>query len=66
MRERGGGLLCAATVDLPGNSYIGPGGPREMLGWPAGASRSAAANDPVLARGLWSRSEDLTGVRFPF
>lgn len=57
--------LYAATMDVPGNTFIGPGGRLEMRGWPTGVGRSQAACDPELARGLWQRSEELTGVRFP-
>ena len=57
--------LYAATMDVPGNTFIGPGGRLEMRGWPTGVGRSQAACDPELARGLWERSEELTGVRFP-
>ena len=62
------GALCtvyAATMDLPGNSYVGPSGPGEMLGWPRLVGRSSDAGDPALARALWDRSEQLTGVSFP-
>ncbi len=55
-----------ATMDVPGNTYIGPDGPREMTGWPVSVGRSRPASDPALARALWERSEELTGVRFPF
>jgi NAD(P)-dependent dehydrogenase (short-subunit alcohol dehydrogenase family) len=58
--------LYAATMDVPGNSFIGPDGFKEMRGWPTGVARSRDAVDPDLARGLWERSEELTGVRFPF
>ena len=58
--------LYAATMDVPGNSFIGPDGFKEMRGWPTGVARSRDAIDPALARGLWERSEELTGVRFPF
>ena len=57
--------LYAATMDVPGNSFIGPDGFKEMRGWPTGVARSRDALDPDLARGLWERSEELTGVRFP-
>ena len=58
--------VYAATVDLPGNSYVGPHGPGEMLGWPTLVGRSRTAEDPVLARALWEESERLTGTRFPW
>lgn len=57
--------LYAATMDVPGNTYVGPHGPGEMQGWPTTARRAPAALDPDLARRLWERSEELTGVRFP-
>ena len=57
--------VYAATVDLPGNSYVGPHRFRELNGWPTLVGRSRDAADPALARRLWARSEELTGVRFP-
>lgn len=57
--------LYAATMDVPGNSYIGPDGLGEMKGWPTAVRRSRRALDPELARALWECSEALTGVRFP-
>jgi NAD(P)-dependent dehydrogenase (short-subunit alcohol dehydrogenase family) len=57
--------VYAATMDVPGNTYIGPDGLREMTGWPVSVGRGRAASDPALARALWLRSEDLTGVTFP-
>jgi len=56
--------LYAATMDLPGDTYVGPGGLQEMRGHPAIAGRSDAALDAEMARGLWQLSEQLTGVRF--
>ena len=55
----------AVTQDLPGASYVGPDGRRELRGHPALVGRSAAASDPHLAERLWTASEELTGVRFP-
>ncbi|MYZ09954.1 SDR family NAD(P)-dependent oxidoreductase [Streptomyces sp. SID2999] len=62
--DKGGSLptLFAATQDLPGASYVGPGGLGEMRGAPALVGRSAAASDPEAARRLWTLSEELTGV----
>jgi NAD(P)-dependent dehydrogenase (short-subunit alcohol dehydrogenase family) len=57
--------LYAATQDLPGAAYVGPDGLAEARGHPALVGRSAAASDGELARRLWERSEQLTGVRFP-
>jgi NAD(P)-dependent dehydrogenase (short-subunit alcohol dehydrogenase family) len=65
--EHGGALptLYAATADVPGNSYAGPGGFMEQRGAPKLVGRSAAAADEEVARRLWEVSEELTGVRFP-
>lgn len=60
------GALCtvyAATMDVPGGSYIGPHGRTELWGWPAPARRSRSAQDPDLARALWERSEQLVRLR---
>ncbi|MFF4750840.1 oxidoreductase [Streptomyces sp. NPDC002514] len=65
--DRGGALptLYAATQDLPGASYVGPGGLAEMRGAPTLVGRSSAASDPATARRLWTVSEELTGVECP-
>ncbi|MEA2154487.1 MAG: hypothetical protein QOE11_627 [Solirubrobacteraceae bacterium] len=57
--------LFAATQDLAGASYVGPGGIRELRGHPALAGRSAAAWDADTAARLWDLSEQLAGVSFP-
>jgi NAD(P)-dependent dehydrogenase (short-subunit alcohol dehydrogenase family) len=57
--------LFAATADIPGGSYVGPGGRFEMRGRPALVGRTAAASDPESARRLWEASAELTGVDFP-
>jgi NAD(P)-dependent dehydrogenase (short-subunit alcohol dehydrogenase family) len=56
--------LYAATQDLPGDSYVGPDGFQEGRGHPKLVGRSAAAQDAAVARELWTRSEQLTGVGF--
>jgi NAD(P)-dependent dehydrogenase (short-subunit alcohol dehydrogenase family) len=61
------GALCvvhAAVMDLPGNSYVGPHGFRELLGWPTQVGRSVRASDPDVAKQMWTRSEELTGTGF--
>ncbi|KRF17240.1 oxidoreductase [Nocardioides sp. Soil797] len=58
-------ILYAATADLAGNSYAGPGGPGGLFGGPTLVGRSPTANDPDLATRLWQKSESLTGVEFP-
>lgn len=57
--------LYAATMDVPGNTYVGPHRGRELTGWPTGVGRSRKASDPDLAKALWAKSESLTGVAFP-
>ncbi|MFC8826013.1 oxidoreductase [Streptomyces sp. NPDC057137] len=57
--------LYAATQDLPGASYLGPDGLREMRGGPTLVGRTTAASDPEAARRLWAMSEQLTEVAFP-
>jgi NAD(P)-dependent dehydrogenase (short-subunit alcohol dehydrogenase family) len=65
--EDGGALptLYAATADVPGDSFAGPGGFMEQRGAPKPVGRTDAAKDTEVARRLWDVSEELTGVRFP-
>jgi NAD(P)-dependent dehydrogenase (short-subunit alcohol dehydrogenase family) len=56
-------VLYAAVADIPGNSFAGPSHLAHMRGAPELIGRSAAAQDPDLARRLWTVSEQLTGVR---
>ncbi|MFF2521181.1 oxidoreductase [Streptomyces liangshanensis] len=57
--------LFAATRPLAGASYAGPDGRGGQRGHPTLVGRSAAAQDPVLARELWDVSERLTSTAFP-
>jgi hypothetical protein len=57
-------LLYAATMELPGGSYVGPDGPRGLRGYPKLVRSSRRARDEVLARRLWEVSERLTGVSY--
>lgn len=62
------GALCtvyAATMDIPGDTYIGPHGRLELHGWPSAARRSKRAEDAELGRRLWEISEKLSSVTFP-
>jgi NAD(P)-dependent dehydrogenase (short-subunit alcohol dehydrogenase family) len=63
----GGALptLYAATADIPGDSFAGPGGLGGMRGAPKLVGRSSRARDPAAGRRLWTVSEQLTGVSFP-
>ncbi|MFL5826607.1 MAG: oxidoreductase [Thermoleophilaceae bacterium] len=57
--------LYAATQDIPGGAYVGPGGIGEQRGHPTLVGRSSAASDANTARKLWNLSERLTGVSCP-
>ncbi len=57
--------LYAATRDgLAPGSYVGPDGFLEQRGHPKPVSTSDAARDESTAAALWTRSEELIGVRF--
>jgi NAD(P)-dependent dehydrogenase (short-subunit alcohol dehydrogenase family) len=64
--EQDGALptIYAATQDIPGNSYAGPGRFMEQRGPAKLVGRTSAAKDMDAARRLWEVSEELTGVRF--
>lgn len=57
-------LAAATLVEVPGGSYVGPGGFMESRGLPVFVHPSAAARDAVDARRLWAESERLTGVHW--
>jgi len=57
--------LMAATDDLPGNTYVGPSGFRQMAGAPRIVGRSRLARDEVAARRLWELSEETVGLQYP-
>ena len=57
--------LMAATDDLPGGTYVGPGGFAELHGMPRVVTPRALARDPEAARRLWQLSEQATRVSFP-
>jgi len=58
-------VLMAATADLPGSTYVGPGGLGEMGGHPQVVTSSALSRDEDAQRRLWELSEDTTGIRYP-
>ncbi len=59
--------LYAATVpDLPGGTYVGPGGRSEQRGYPKVVGAAGKAYDEDAWRRLWVLSEALTGVRYEF
>ncbi|MEV0278773.1 oxidoreductase [Streptomyces sp. NPDC050610] len=57
--------LYAATADIPGDSYAGPGRLMGLRGAPRLVGRTAKARNAEVARRLWDISEELTGVTFP-
>jgi NAD(P)-dependent dehydrogenase (short-subunit alcohol dehydrogenase family) len=59
--------LYAATVPLlAGNSFVGPEGFGQQHGHPVPVTRSKRASNTADARRLWTESERLTGVTYPF
>jgi NAD(P)-dependent dehydrogenase (short-subunit alcohol dehydrogenase family) len=59
--------LYAATVsDLPGGTYVGPGGRSEQRGYPRVVTAAGKAYDEAAWRRLWEVSEQLTGVHYEF
>jgi NAD(P)-dependent dehydrogenase (short-subunit alcohol dehydrogenase family) len=58
-------LLMASTADLPGGTYVGPGGPGEVRGMPQVVGTSRLARDPEAARRFWEVAQRATGVVDP-
>ncbi|MBV8219113.1 MAG: SDR family oxidoreductase [Solirubrobacterales bacterium] len=59
--------LYAATVpDLPGGTFVGPGGRGEQRGSPMVVTAAGKAYDEEAWRRLWEVSEELTGVHYEF
>jgi NAD(P)-dependent dehydrogenase (short-subunit alcohol dehydrogenase family) len=59
-------LYAAVAEDVRGGTYYGPRHLFGLFGPPAVVSLPRAALDASLAARLWSRSEELTGVSYPF
>jgi NAD(P)-dependent dehydrogenase (short-subunit alcohol dehydrogenase family) len=57
-------LRAATDPDLVGGQYVGPSGPGETRGAPVFVRADPAAYDEALARALWRRSVELTGVDY--
>ncbi len=57
-------LYAATDSHVLSDDYIGPDGWFEMRGHPQKVDRSDAANDMAIARRLWERSQELTGVTY--
>ncbi len=60
------GLYAATMPDAKNGDYWGPDGFMEIRGAPARARIWPHARDRADWRRLWSVSEDLTGVKYPF
>jgi NAD(P)-dependent dehydrogenase (short-subunit alcohol dehydrogenase family) len=58
-------LLMAATADLPGATYVGPGGLGEMAGAPQVVTSTRLSNDEDVQGRLWELSEETTGISYP-
>jgi len=55
--------LFAATQDIPGGTFIGPKGFRQLRGVPGIVNSSKNGNNTELGQRLWQLSESLTGAR---
>ena len=57
--------LMAATADLPGDTYCGPGGLGQYGGAPQVVGRTRLARDAEAAAKLWEISEETVGLQYP-
>lgn len=57
-------LMAATDPDLPGGTYVGPGGPGEMTGPPQVVGSSDASHDAIVQKALFDQVEELAGVTF--
>lgn len=57
--------LMAATSDLPGGTYVGPGGPGQASGRPRIVGTAPLARDEMAQRRLWETSEETVGLSWP-
>jgi NAD(P)-dependent dehydrogenase (short-subunit alcohol dehydrogenase family) len=59
-------LYAATFPDLPGGTFVGPGGRGEQRGYPKVVTAAGKAYDEQAWRRLWDLSETLTGVHYEF
>jgi NAD(P)-dependent dehydrogenase (short-subunit alcohol dehydrogenase family) len=59
-------LYAATMPDVLADDYWGPDAFREQRGYPQRVGRSGRAQSSVDAARLWQRSEELTGVTYPW
>jgi NAD(P)-dependent dehydrogenase (short-subunit alcohol dehydrogenase family) len=57
-------LYAATMPDAHSGDYFGPGGLKELRGYPRRVACRAEAQDASLGAALWTLSEQLTGVRY--
>ena len=58
--------LMAATANLPGSTYVGPGNPGQMGGLPTVVQpRRRFVHDEAAQARLWELSEAATGITYP-
>ena len=57
-------VYAAASPDVRGGDYIGPGGLMGQRGWPKKVQSNGRSHDEVDATRLWAVSEELTGVTY--
>lgn len=58
-------ILMAATADLPGGTYCGPGGFQQWRGLPQIVTSSDLAHDRSAQTKLWELSEQVTDLHYP-
>lgn len=58
-------LHAATAADVQGGEYYGPGGFKELKGYPKKVDCRPEARDPPLAAKLWALCEQATGLRYP-
>lgn len=59
-------LRAATDPEAVGGTYYGPGGGREMKGYPVVVQARETAHDRAVQERLWTESEEMTGVVFPW
>ncbi|PTU32943.1 oxidoreductase [Stenotrophobium rhamnosiphilum] len=57
-------LYAATAADVSGGDFIGPGGFKELSGYPKKVDCRPEARDPKLTAKLWSLSEQLTDFKY--
>lgn len=58
-------IAVATTNAFPTGSLVGPRWLNESFGRPVRIALGRAARDSTVAAALWTRTEELTGLRWP-